>query len=131
MSLGLSNPSIEVNDVVISIVPNSYASKRGVGDMNIRAQSAGGNSIETVVTENAESKISMVKFSIISTADNLALLDSWLSTSRNGIGNTIRASENNTDLVEAYSGMVIVTEPDRPRGADAQIDIEFKGNAAF
>ena len=129
MARGLSNPTVEVNDVVIGIVPNSLSTKRGFGDRNVRAQSAGGNSVESVVTENAETKLSMVKFSIYNTQDNQDLLDAWLRSSSTGSsGNTVRVSE--AGQVEAYVNMVIPTEPERPRGADAEIEIEFMGNPA-
>lgn len=128
MVLGLSNPTIEINDQVISIVPNSYESKPGIGDLNARSQSAGAGQAQLVVTENAETKMGMVKFQIYNTDENLALLDTWLQNSRQSGGNTIRASESNSTTVEVFTGAVITTEPTRPRGADVAMDIEFYAN---
>ena len=58
----LSNPTVQVNDDTIAIVPNSIEYKTGIGDKNVKSQSAGGNSIEVVITEDAETKKSMVIF---------------------------------------------------------------------
>lgn len=117
----LSNPVIEVNDSVISIMPNSFTYKEGQGDKDVKAQSAGGNAIDVVITENAETKISMAKFKLYNTATNLNLIKTWMANQVN----TIRASEG--DIVVPFRDMVVTTEPERAIGADGELEIEFKG----
>lgn len=118
----LSNPSVEVNDQAIAIVPNSCSFKLGQGEKTVKAQSAGGNSIEPVVSENAETKLSMVKFKLTNTKENFDFVRQWVA---NISGNTIRLSEG--DMVESFRGMVTTTEPERAIGADGELELEFMG----
>ena len=91
MEKTLANPVVEVNNVVIGIIPNSCTYKSGKGDKNVRPQSAGGDSIEIIVTENAETKKSMVKYSLYNTKTNVDYLKGWQSQSD---GISIRLSES-------------------------------------
>lgn len=120
--LTLNNPTVEVNDNPIAIVPNSLSYKKGRGEKSVKAQSAGGNAIETVVTQNAETKVSMVKFKLYPTKENFDLADVWID---NINGNTIRLSEG--ELTESFRGMVTTTEPERMVGADGELELEFMG----
>lgn len=120
--LTLTNPTIEVNDNPIAIVPNSCSYKKGRGEKAVKAQSAGGNAIETVITINAETKKSMVKFKLYPTKENFDLSDVWID---NVYGNTIRLSEG--ELTESFRGMVTTTEPERKIGADGELELEFEG----
>jgi len=117
----LSNPTIEVNDETIAIIPNSFSYKEGQGDKDVKAQSAGGNAIDIVVTENAETKLSMAKFKLYNTADNLTKIKTWMAN----LSNTVRASEG--AIVVPMRDMVVTTEPERSIGADGELEIEFKG----
>ncbi len=117
----LSNPTIEINDETISIIPNSLSYKPGLGDKDAKAQSAGGNAISVVVTENAETKISMVKFKMFNTTFNLNLVKDWNVLYES----TIRISE--ADITESFRDMIMTTEPERMIGADGELEIEWKG----
>lgn len=123
MALGtLANPTVEVNDAPIAIIPNSLSYKKGQGDKTVKAQSAGGNAIEPVISENAETKISMVKFKMYNTKENFDFVNAWTD---NINGNTIRLSEG--ELVESFRTMVVTSEPERMIGADGELEIEFMG----
>ena len=120
--LTLANPTVEVNDAPISIIPNSLSFKKGQGDKTVKAQSAGGNAIEVVISENAETKVSMVKFKMFNTKENFDMINAWTD---NINGNTIRLSEG--ELVESFRTMVVTSEPERMIGADGEAEIEFMG----
>ena len=128
MANGLSNPSIEINDRAIHIVPNSLSIKRGKGDVNIRAQTAGGGAIEIITTDNAETRVSMVKFSVFPTNEYLELIPTWQEGRFSG-GNTIRISDKTIDTPLSFTGMQITTDPEYAFGADTQIELEFMGDA--
>ena len=117
----LSNPTVEVNDDVIAIIPNSLSYKPGLGEKSAKAQSAGGNAISVVVTENAETKIGMVKFKLFNTAANLERVKDWNVLYES----TIRLYEE--DITESFRDMVMITEPERAVGADGELEVEFKG----
>ena len=118
----LSNPTIELNDAVIAIKPNSLSYKSGKGDIGIRAQSAGGNSISIVKTENAETKKGMVKFVLLTTKGNIDDVKNWQDTED---GNTIRFSDGDFNL--AFRNMFIISDPEVMTGADGEVELEFEG----
>jgi hypothetical protein len=122
----LANPTVEVNDAVIGIVPNSCSFKSGKGDINIRAQSAGGNSIDVIRTENAETKISMVKFKLYNTSANVDLKNEWQDSVN---GNTIALSDG--DFIISFREMFVITDPETMLGADGEIEIEFNGRPSL
>lgn len=118
----LTNPTVEVNDTVIKIVPNSLAFKTGRGDTKLRPQSAGGNSIEVIKTVDAETKKGMVKFSMITEAANITLMKEWQSLND---GVTIRLSED--DFLESFRRMHVMEDPEVTTGADGVTEITFEG----
>ena len=122
MAKTLSNPTVEVNDDTISILPNSLSYKEGQGDRNVRAESAGGNSIVPIVTVNAETKLSMCKFKLSNTAQHLNQVKEWIAAED---GVTISLSEG--DIQVAFREMVVITEPERAIGADGELEIDFQG----
>lgn len=128
-SNALSNPTVQVNDDTIYIVPNSLAYKRGKGDISVRAQSAGGDAVQVVVTENAETKMAMVKFSLFLTDDNRQAIETWQENRFNG-GNTIRFSQRGSEVPLSFTGMNITTDPEFNVGADGSVEIEFMGDAS-
>ena len=129
MSNALSNPTVQLNDQTISILPNTLTYKRGTGDVNVRAQSAGGGSVSAVVTENAETKISSVKFSLTLTDVNRDLISGWQEARYTG-GNTIRFSERGSELPLSFSNMHVTTDPEYSVGADGSVEVEFMGDAS-
>lgn len=122
MARTLSNPTVQVNDVTIAIIPNSLSYKTGTGNKTVKSSSAGGDSIEIIVTDDVESKKSMVKFKLFTTAANLAAVKSWTKL----YSSTIRVSEAGA-AVESFSQMVIINEPERAIGADGELEVEWEG----
>lgn len=129
MANALSNPTIQVNDQTIPILPNSLTYKRGAGDVNVRAQSAGGDSVEAVITENAETKIGMVKFSLSLTDTNLDYVRTWQENRFNG-GNTIRLSDRTLSTPLSFVNMNVTSDPEYNVGPDGGVEVEFMGSAA-
>jgi hypothetical protein len=115
---------VEVGNDAIGIVPNSLSYKKGKGDKNVRSQSAGGDSIAIVITENAETKKGMVKFSLYNTAENQALLDSWQDSDET----TIRLSQGSFTL--SFRSMVVTSDPEVSTGADGSLEVVFEGQPA-
>lgn len=119
----LSNPTVEVNDSVIAILPNSLSFKSGKGDTNIRPQSSGGDAITLVRTENAETKMSMVKFKLANTRTNIDLVADWMDEVIDGV--TIRLSDG--PLTKSFRQMFIISDPEVSLGADGELECEFNG----
>ncbi len=74
-----------------------------------------------VVTEDAETKKSMVKFSLRNTKKNQDLLDGW----QDNLQNTIRASQG--DFVVPFRQMVVTNDPETATGADGSLEVIFEG----
>lgn len=119
----LATPTVVVNDDTIEITPNSLKYKLGKGDINIRTQQAG-TSVTTVVNEDAETKLSMVGFSMILTETADVQVDKWLEA-RTGGGVTIEFFDGS--IARAFKGMVLVTEPERSTGSEGSVELEFQG----
>lgn len=118
----LSNPAIQVGNKSIAIKPNSLVYKSGKGDKNVRSQSAGGASIENVVTEDAETKKSMVKFTLFNTKTNIDNLEEWQDAVN---GNSIEFSDG--AFQKAFRQMVVTGDPEISLGAEGETEIEFEG----
>lgn len=128
MAQAFSNPACRINDVTISIVPNSVVSVGGDGETNVRAASAGGDSIETVHTADAESKIGKMMFDIYPTSANEQEIRTW----KNNIGqNTVSLVESFSDGTSASESLVtasLINDPEKNKSADGVISLEFSGN---
>lgn len=123
MSRSLSNPIVQVNDTTIAVKPNSFKYNSGKGEKTVRAQSAGGNSVEAFLTEDAETKLAMVTFTLYTTQDNIGLVEQWQD---NLEGNTLTVSEGS--FQKNFTSMYVINDPDINFSADGEIEIEFKGN---
>lgn len=121
----LSNPTIVINNIAVPIVPNSFSFTEGFGEQDLKVQSSGGGSVQTVLSSNVETNLSMVKFSIHNTAENIDLARTWKTNlNRNAIsitGEGLSRSINNAALTNDYEVKL---------GSDATIDVEFKGDPA-
>lgn len=122
----LTNPTIMVNGDVVAIVPNSFEYRDGYGDRNTRAQTTGGGYVEQVITEDVETQVGYVKFSLLSTTENIEKYDTWL---QNIDANAIEVSA--PGLSKQYARMCIMSENSKPGGQDAQFDVEFSGSKAI
>lgn len=127
MVQALSNPAIRINDATISIVPNTFNPTLGRGEINIRAASAGGNSIESVHSSNAETKISTWMLEIYPTPANIKSIAEW----KDMIGqNTVSAIETLADgssLSLSLTSASLMNDPELNLTADGTIPLEFKG----
>lgn len=117
----LSNPAVEVNDDIIAIIPNSLKFKFGKGNKTVQAQSSGGDGIEIVISEDAETKKSTVSFKLRNTKKNIQLGKDLLSL----FSNTIALSAPGFN--ESFRDMVVTEEPDFEVGADGSFELMFEG----
>lgn len=121
----LSNPTVEVNNGIVAIIPNTLGFKTGKGNITMRPQSAGNRSISMVKTQDAETMKSMVKFALYNTKVNNDLLNDWQDAVD---GNSIRFSDG--DFTMSFRNMFVIEDPERNLGADATWEITFEGQPA-
>ena len=123
----ISTPTIQVSNETISIIPNSFKYKGGLGERNVRTQSAGGSSVDVVMTENAETKKSMVSFELINTAGNISLMEDWHAALN---ANSITASDNNQNFTKSFANMTMINDPEVTLSQDGNLTVEFEGSPA-
>jgi len=121
----LSNPTVVINNTAVPIVPNSFTYTEGFGEQELKVQSSGGGSVQTVLSNNVETNMSMVKFSLHNTAENIDLARSWKINSNNNAititGDGLNRAVNNAAVTNDYEVNL---------GSDTTVDIEFHGDAA-
>lgn len=123
----LTNPTVLVNGSPVAYVPNSFEFSDGYGDRNIRTQTTGDGNVEQIITEDVETQMGRVKFTLLSTTENIAAVTQWM---QNIDANAIELSAK-PDFSRQYARMTIVSEPVKPGGQDANFDVEFQGSKAI
>lgn len=122
VSRTLAVPSIVVNNQVVWIIPGSFTYTEGLGEQNMKIQSAGGGVTGTVFSDNVETHFSTIKFKMFSTAANVAAARDWKS---NGISNAISfvAADGFT---RNASNAAILNDYEVGLSPDGEIDMEWK-----
>ena len=127
MPTQISDPSVVVNNVTVAIVPNSLEFDEGLGEQEILVQSAGGGVTEQVFSDNVETALGMVKFSMRSTVANIELARAWKSN-RNQNAVTITATTDDGTFARTFTNAAIVSNYTVGLASDGIIEIEFKGD---
>jgi len=127
MAVQISDAGVVVNNVGVNIVPNSLSFDEGFGEQSVLVQSAGNGKLSTVYSNDVETSVGMVKFSMRSTVDNIALARKWKS---NGNRNAVAVIAQTADgsLTRNFSGMALVSNYEVQLSADGVLDLEFRGN---
>lgn len=118
----LANPTVIIDDETIEIKPNSLSYKDGRGDAKVRTQAAG-DGVTTVVTVDAETKISMVKFTMLLTSNSDISTNQWASK-RETTGCTIEFFDG---IRKSFVRMALMTDPEKMTGAEGEVEVEFQG----
>lgn len=125
MAVGISDPSVVVNNLSVAIAANTLVYTEGFGERNVRTQTAGNGSVGIVSTEDAETRASKAEFGLIPTAENIALIRQWLANLNSNAITFFQGGFNRT-ITQA----TIVNNPDMALGADTIITVEFMGAPA-
>lgn len=126
MSTKLTNPVLEINNLPTFIVPNSLSYKDGFGEQTVSTQVAG-NTIQTVYSDNAESKIGFLKFSLHPTPQNVELVRGWkVNKDRNAA--TISGAGG---FSRSFNNLAVTNDVEVNLGSDATIDVEMMGDPAI
>jgi hypothetical protein len=126
MVQALTTPSITVNNITVAIVPNSFSYTEGFGEQALRVQSAGGGGVQQVYSDNAETKVSSAKWSMINTAENIALIRTWKANSN---ANAISATAAD-GFARTFNNAALTGDYEVNMGADTTIDVEFMSDSA-
>jgi hypothetical protein len=124
----LATPSVEVGNVVVAIVPNTVTMVDGKGSKMVRAMSSGGDSVTMVITDDAETKKGMVKFSLPNTKTAVDLKRSWQDAT-NGV--SIRLSDRKSSFQTSFRNMIVTEDPEVSLTADGVMEVSFEGPPAI
>ncbi len=119
----LSDPSIRINNDTFAVVPNSVSYIGGFGESEVKTQSAGNGNVETVYSENAETKMSQFKCSVYTTPDNVTTIEALKGNTNQ---NFITLSEAGVDKV--FRNVALTNDPELNFSNDGQVDLEFMGD---
>jgi len=123
MANAITLPALQINGINFSIVPNSLEVTQGFGTSKIKAQSAGGGSVTSVLFDDGSTKLGNVKFKIYSTDDNI---NNMITVKNNSNNNTVLISED--DFTKTMTNSAIINDPALMLGVDGEIDIEMEGD---
>lgn len=118
-----SDPTIIVNDISYSYVAGSLEHKFGRGEQMVDSATGGNGAVETIITENAETKISEIKFKMFTTTENETAFLEWKD---NPGKNTVVEEETGLKPITGTK-MTVTNDPNWAVGPSGQVEIMFKG----
>ena len=123
---GVGLASVLVNNVSIPIVPNSFTYTEGLGEQKMSVQAAG-DTVQQVYFDDASTRFSSIKFSIVSNKENIEIVRTW-KTNRNN--NNIIVSDVNSDFTRTFNNAALIQDYEVGIGAEKTIDLEFRSDSA-
>jgi len=123
---GLANLTLHINNINILYKPNSLVYKEGLGEQKVRTRSGGGGTTETVFTEDAETRQSLIKFALFPEKDIQELVRGW-----HFLGNANVITISDIGFSRTFTFMTMVTDPEIAIGADTTFEVEFHGEPAI
>jgi hypothetical protein len=122
---GLSNPTITVNNVAVSILPNTFKYNEGLGQAKVRAESAGGGAVTTVYSQDVSTKIGKCQWEMSNTPSNIEAVRGWKT---NANQNAITATDGT--FSRSFAGAVVVNDYVVEAGVDGKIQVEWESAPA-
>ena len=119
------NPTLVINNIAISVRPNSVKFTDGKGEQSMRVQSSGGGNTEVVLSRNVESNMSKLMFEMINTATNIELAREWKDN-----GNANAVTLTGAGLSRSFNNMAILNDFEIDLSSDGVIAIEMTGDPA-
>lgn len=116
----LINPAVVVNNQPVAIKPNSFSYTEGFGEFKTRVQTAGPGSIENINTEDVETQKSMVKFTLLTTTENIDIARQWKA---NFDQNSITATA--PDFSRSFGSALLMTDVEIAAGQEGEFEVEF------
>jgi hypothetical protein len=121
----LANATLVVNNLATLVIPNSIKFEDGTGEQSMTTQAAG-NTVQTVYADDAETKMSLLSFSLSNTPENIELAKGW-KTLKNANAATLSGAGGFT---RAFNNMAVTNKVEFNLGADTNIDIVMMGDPA-
>lgn len=121
----LVNPTVNVNNQAVFIIANSCTYNEGKGEQTVTTQVSGSN-VETVFSDNAETKMSKVAFELSNTPANIETARLWKSLeNNNGI-----IIQDDSGFTRTFTNMTLTNDYEVNLGTGGNIPLEFMGDPA-
>ncbi len=121
----LSDPQVTVNDELWTIVGNSVSYKTGDGERSVKAAGTGDGKPVFTLSENVETKLGSVKFSIYATAENVDRAEQTLKRLNANVIVVAGTDPFGNNVRKVFTTATIMNDPEFNLQADGQIDLEF------
>lgn len=121
----ISDAQVRINNETYQLVPNSVKPNLGLGESKVMPQSAGNGNVEQVYSEDVESKIGKVTFSVYTTGEQITRLR-ILKSNKNL--NYITISDKDSGIFLVMKNAALVNSPDLEFSVDGKIELEFHGS---
>lgn len=130
MSFAISDPSIVVNNIPISIVPGSVKFNEGKGEQKMRAASTGGGNVEQVYSDDVSTHFSMVKFSLHNDIESIESAKTWKTNKNNNVILLSGKNPSGKSITRTFGNAALLSNYEVELGSDSSFDVEFTSNAA-
>ena len=128
MAIQLSDPSVTINNEAINVVPNSVSYNDGLGTQTVLTQSAGNGKVSTVYSNNVETNIGSVKFSIRSTVQNANFARALKSNLNRNVVMVSGTTPDGKSLTRTMTEAAFTNDLEVPLNQDGVVAIEMMGN---
>lgn len=120
-----STPQVSVNNIAISVCPNTVKFTEGEGEDTYKTQSSGGLGVSVVYGRNVEKAYSEISFEMEPTSANIELIKTWKLNSAN---NTMTITGNT--ITRSFSSVALTNNYEVNLAPDKNISLEFKADKA-
>ena len=128
MATQLNDIVILVNNEQIAYTADSLSWKDGLGESSTRNAVAGGGETEQIYSEDLATKVGMVKFSLPTTAENVALVRGWKLNKNDNVVELIGASGDT--FTKIFTQASLKDDPESSAATDGNIELDFSSNPA-
>tara|TARA_R110000868_G_scaffold389629_6_gene658962 strand:- start:737 stop:1135 length:399 start_codon:yes stop_codon:yes gene_type:complete len=131
MSTILNNPTITVNNVPVPVKSNTSSFIEGLGEQTQIVQSTGGGNVTLVFSDNIEMKKSKVKWTMLSTVENIEFARQW-KILKNSNAITLTGVDNITQkiLSRTFTSCAFLNQYEINLKSDGDFEVEFEGATA-
>lgn len=127
MQEGISKPTLLINNETIAIVPNSATFDEGEGETTVRAMSAGGGSIELVISTDAEGMVGGFKVELPNTAKYINLARGWKKNPGKNVIQMLGNNKQGKPLSRTITEASITNNYEVELSSDGKLSLEWVG----
>lgn len=126
MTKAFDNPTLTVNNQLISYVPGSFTFKDGEGEDEVHAQTNGAG-ITVVTGSKVETRVGMMKWEMRTDSTNLPLKRIWKSMPDRLVVEAVQVYDDGSQITRTMEFGTMTNDPDVESGAESTFEVELMG----